>query len=243
MEFIREKNKEAVARKAADFLYHLLLRTADKQTLLLCSGGSSALILKYLNAQALRPNLSFALVDERFTPAEKDRNSFELKKIPFIKEGEKRGIPFISVLVDGVKGVEESADQYEDYLKRWRAVYQNGVIISLLGIGNDGHTAGIMRYPGEKDWFEEMFVNNRKWIVGYDTHGSGGFPFRVTVSPHFLLQEVEYSIIYACGKEKQKALAEFTASEGTVFETPARLLWPLRNATFCTDLDLPTTQS
>lgn len=234
MEIFTGKNSDAVAAWAGDALTNFLLQKADKPTLLLLSGGSSLEVVKHMNPNILRSNLSFGLVDERFGVHERDRNLTAILKTPFVKSAQKQGRPITAI--EATSGsVQESASRYEAYLKQWRVTFRDSVIAAVLGIGADGHVAGVMPFPGDRAWFEDTFANSRKWVVGYDTKGVGDFPQRVTVTPYFLNQEVDYAIAFACGRKKRAALERTTAVDGTLSETPARVLITMKESYLCTD--------
>lgn len=237
MQIVGSTDKKQATEKAASHLHSYLLDTADRPTLLLCSGGSSLAVLAYLTDRALRPNLFLGLIDERWTSEESGSNLSALKALPFVLYAQKKGVPIVGIEVVGSVSPEASATQYEGYLKQWRSTFQTGVIIAVLGVGSDGHVAGILPYPEEKNWFDETFLKTHKWVVGYDTKGKGDFSGRVSVSLHFLVQEVDVAIVYACGEEKRLALERVVYVSGSIAEVPARVLPLMKEVHLFTDTD------
>lgn len=235
MELVHSKSAKELVQVAADTLSRELMVKADRTTLLLISGGSSLKVLDSMNDASVRSNIQIAQVDERWTTNEKELNSALFKKTKFAKRLAERGVPFVPM--DTISGgtVEESAKRYEEYLKRWRGAFQNGVVIGLFGIGTDGHIAGVMPFPEEKTLFEETFLNTRRWTVGYETGGRGNFPIRMTLTLHYLLQEIDASVVYACGEEKRGAIQKILSPDGTLAETPARVLNEMRGVHLFTD--------
>ncbi|OHA27177.1 MAG: hypothetical protein A3C06_03825 [Candidatus Taylorbacteria bacterium RIFCSPHIGHO2_02_FULL_46_13] len=235
MEIIKSLNRREAAITGAGLLYRYLLSKSDRSTLLLLSGGSSLSIIEALGQNSILPNLSIALVDERWTTNPKDLNLTALKRVGFITKAQEKGIPIVAIEIEETGNPTESAERYENYLKQWRSVFPTGVIIAVLGVGTDAHIAGVLPYPEERAWFEDTFINSRKWVVGYDTKGKGDYPARVSVSLHFLTQEVDFAITYACGPEKQDALTRALNVDGTMSDTPARVLFLMKEAYLCTD--------
>lgn len=238
MEIIKCINKHEAALQGAGLLNRYLLSKADRPILLLLSGGSSVSIIEVLDQKVVLPNLSIGLVDERYSLKEKDLNLSELKRVRFVLRAQQRGVPVAAIQIEDTENPSESAERYEDYLKQWRIVSPKGVIVAVLGIGTDTHIAGVLPYPDEREWFEDTFINARQWVVGYDTKGKGDYPARVSVSLHFLTQEVDFAIAYACGKEKQEALRRALNVDGTLSDTPARVLFLMKEAYLCTDIIL-----
>jgi len=224
MQVVQCTNKREAAVQGGGFLSRELVHYVDRPTLLLVSGGSSLDILEYVNSTSLRSNISFGQIDERWTKDERFLNAAMFRGTQFFKKSSEQGLPFIAMNVLEASTFAECAIQYERYLKQWKSVFQEGVILALLGIGADGHIAGVMPNPNQPDEFTAMFYDTRSWVVGYDTKGKGEFPSRATLSLHFLLQEVTTSFVYACGKEKKGAMGKLFTADGTLAEIPARIL-------------------
>ena len=109
-------------------------------------------------------------------------------------------------------------------------------MVITQGIGEDGHTAGIMPYPENSALFKSLFDDPEKWVVGYDAEGRNEHPLRVTVTLSFLREVVDHSIVYAVGDGKKEALRQVLAETGTLWQTPARIIHEMRNVMLFTDL-------
>lgn len=236
MEISRSHSARDAARVAGDALSRELVTKADKPALFLISGGSSLSVLDFMGDISARSNIQIAQVDERFSKDDKELNSVAFRKTLFSRRITERGVPFISFDVRSGGMADECALRYEIYLKRWREAFQEGIIFALLGVGSDGHIAGVLPFAEEKELFDQTFLNTRRWAVGYETGGKGGFPERVTTTLHFLLQEVDFSFVYICGQEKRDALNRTLSPDGTHAETPARVLNEMRNVKIFTDI-------
>lgn len=236
MEVIRTHSADEAARLAGDALTHELITKADRPALFLVSGGSSLFVLDFMPAVAVRSNIQVGLVDERWTKSERDWNTYSYKKTDFAKKLSARGAPFIPIDTTIAGSAAESAQTYETYLKQWRNLFSNGLIVALFGIGADGHTAGILPFPGQKEMFEQTFLNTRQWYVGYDTGTIGTCATRITMTLHCLMQEIDMSVVYISGEEKREALRRTLLPDGSLCETPARIFNEVRNVRLFTDI-------
>lgn len=155
-----------------------------KKTLVFLSGGSVMALYPKL-AEFIR--LRIAQVDERFQPENKeDINARAIDKTGF-------QVPYYKVRQDG--SLAEAVRSYDNEISRlmeW-ADYK----MAVLGIGEDGHTAGlILGY--EKEW------NIDSYVAGYNL-GYGKFRQRITVTPK-LLKQLDYALVVAGGEKKKTAI-------------------------------------
>lgn len=187
--------------EAGGFLNEKLHGYQDVPLLLLLSGGSSLELFEYVN-YTLFEHVTFGLVDERLRVGPEDQNMAAFLGSNFhqyIKE-----TPVI--------GISESA------FRQWYRNHPGGYTIAVLGVGKDGHTAGIMA-DAPKD--------GGKWVLTYETH-LNQFPHRKTVTNTFLMKKVDLAIVYAVGEDKAHALVHL--SEG-----PARIIREMKYVVLFTD--------
>ena len=90
------------------------------------------------------------------------------------------------------------------------------LIVGLLGIGADGHTAGIL--PGSPACAEDAPGTAAHLAMGYKS----GIHARITITPAFF-QYFDRAIAYAAGEEKWRAVAGLREVK-PVSEHPAQLL-------------------
>ncbi len=90
--------------------------------------------------------------------------------------------------------MEESSSEYNQTISDlWKSASKK---IAVLGIGEDGHTAGLL--PGyQKQWDVDQLV------VGY-TH-NGQFPQRISLTPK-ALRSLDYALVVAAGESKRPVL-------------------------------------
>ncbi len=100
-------------------------------------------------------------------------------------------------------------------------------IAALLGIGEDGHTAGIL--PGSPA--AAISPEDPTYAVAYRS----AIFNRITITPAFF-RHMDLAVAYATGTNKRAAI-DALRSEGPATEPPARLLSLARESVLYTDLD------
>lgn len=199
-----------------------------RPVLLLVSGGSTAGIaiaaIRRLcdlsAAQGFDPRelLSVSLIDERFGPVgHKDSNWQQLldKGLPVESV---RAIPLLLESRDDDEAFRLAVLRFADILAEAACKEARGdlLIVGLLGIGADGHTAGIL--PGSPACVECDSGSTAPLAMGYRSN----IHARITITPAFF-QYFDRAVAYAAGVEKRKALAGLLEAK-PVCEHPAQLL-------------------
>lgn len=207
----------------------LLYTVVDKTTVLYLSGGRTPkdLYANLANDKKLLPG-AVALVDERY--GLKNHNTSNEKMIeesgllPYLRE---QRVPFYPILEEEHKGLNETADNYDMTVRYLFAGFPRSV--ATLGIGMDGHTAGI---AGDRkgshdlsvqDFHNRMFDDDQKnmLVSSYaDLHGT----FKERISMTFLgLSMIDVFVVHVFGEDKKEAL-EKVFSPGSEEEVPGRFL-------------------
>jgi 6-phosphogluconolactonase/glucosamine-6-phosphate isomerase/deaminase len=200
----------------ADLTKRLVRELAEgKRVLWLVSGGSNipASVQAMLNiSDELSKGLSVSLIDERWgEPGHKDSNWQQLLDGGF--DGKRARL--LPVLRPGA-GFERSAKDYDDLIKK--AFDENDVVIGQLGIGPDGHIAGIL--PGSPAAAEEKAL-----ATGYEAPPLK----RLTLTfPAFRRLTAAYA--FAFGAPKRQALESLQAGKPGLLEQPALILAELPEA-------------
>lgn len=167
----------------------------------------------------------FGVVDERFDPNANIYKAITQQYSKFYFTIANRGGSFIDTSPH-LESLEEMADWYNTKLQYYIEKTQtsdNGEMLAVLGMGPDGHTAGIFPYPEKMDWFNEMFVSTNKYAVGYDATGKNEFTKRFTMTFH-ALDTMTQLCAYVVGENKKEKLTEALTSEKTLAELPALYL-------------------
>ena len=173
-----------LSKAAGNRIGELLEEYKGAPVLLMLSGGSALQVLDNISLCALSDNLTIAVIDERAGVEPQDSNTYLLQQTEWFKHAVNNGAKFIdivhdNILVDGVN------------------------VIALLGIGGDGHTAGILPMPGDKDKFNKLFINTTDSVVRYQIADTDNpFKDRITVTADFLKTHVDNAVVYAVGDTK-----------------------------------------
>lgn len=238
----------ALAGKIEPFL------SRGERALLLVSGGSCAEVAVDACARlrsALRGNedarrlLTVTLADERYGPVDHADSNWRFLVERGFDPSPFDAVPLLDGTTDGAsdEGLAETASRFGKFLAAAVAMRANGrlYIAAALGIGADGHTAGIL--PGYEA--ASLDPDGVAYAVGYR---SGRFA-RVTIAPAFF-SHIDYAAVWVNDRAKREALGRLAAdgyvdadsavggsagagsvATGSVTEMPARLIARAREAT------------
>ncbi|MBI2049515.1 6-phosphogluconolactonase [Candidatus Roizmanbacteria bacterium] len=236
----KEKDEIATKKKAAKFINSLLKKYEEKPILLMLSGGSAIEILYFVSIESFGENVTITVLDERFSKDPKANNFAMLSQTGFYqKMKKKRRVNFWDTRVWEGETPEGLTDRFGGYIQGWINGYKpekDGKIIITQGVGENGHTAGIMPYPENPELFKKLFDDPKRWVTGYDAKGKNKYPLRITVTLPFLKEKVDHSIVYMVGEEKREVFERLVAKEGTPLETPGRIIHEMKNVQLFTDL-------
>lgn len=184
----------------------------NKKVLLIIAGGSNIPILKTVFDQLefkLTSNIDIILSDERFGPSDYQESNF----VKLIKYGfDKKKANFINILTN--QDIKTSTRLLEkEFVQKSQKV---DIIIAQLGIGEDGHIAGIL--PNSKALDSNNYVVNFK---GPDFE-------RITLS-FKALKKIDIAIVAAYGAKKKKALKNLKNLKLPINEMPSRILQEIKS--------------
>lgn len=198
MDIIRSHD---VKKEAGRALTKLLEKERTCPILLMLSGGSAFSLLECVDETVLGPHITLTVLDERYTKDPSVHNFTQLTHTQFFERCSARGVHNISTEILDVETGDEVARKWEKALRAWKTEYPDGVIIATMGIGADGHTAGI--FAGEY----AVDFSGDAWVVSYhvpkEVHQ---YQDRITVTYTFLKTCVDTVIVYAEGEEKQNII-------------------------------------
>ena len=207
--FIKTKSENECIEK----LYKTLKENLEKnkKVLLIIAGGSNIPILKDVFDQLefeLTSNIEIVLSDERFGPSDFQESNFvKLMNYGF----NKKNANFINILTN--QDIESSTKLLEnEFIQKSKTA---DIIIAQLGIGEDGHIAGIL--PNSK----ALESNN------YATYFNGPDYKRITLS-FKALKKIDIAIVAAYGDKKKKALTNLKNLKLPLNEMPARILQEIK---------------
>ncbi len=186
----------------------------DRKTVLFLSGGKTPapLYRKFAKEKIIKPG-AVAIVDERWgEPMHKNSNEKMIKDIGFLDYLHSINTPFYSVLKNR-KSREKSAEEYDElvrYLLKWFPKS-----IAVLGLGSDGHIAGL---PAGN---EKLKTKNEKLVEDFDDF-PGDLKERISLTFNALSQ-IDHIFLLVFGNDKKKGL-KLLFSEGEREEVPAIFL-------------------
>lgn len=198
----------------------LLYKLVDTKTVLYLSGGKTPkeLYVDLAHEEVVHPG-AVGLVDERYGEKFHDSsNEKMLRDSRFLRYLEMRDIPFYPMLI-GEQGRVDTARTYDEKIRELNTTFTRS--IATLGIGLDGHTAGI---AGNRDDFTNPLFSSaeKDALVSEFDDETGMFKQRVTMT--FLgLSMMDVLIVIVFGADKKEAL-QALFSEGSEEEVPSRFL-------------------
>ncbi|TSC79816.1 MAG: hypothetical protein G01um101429_343 [Parcubacteria group bacterium Gr01-1014_29] len=237
MELIQCSNADKARTYALTALQNLLFekKRAGVPVLLLLSGGSAFSILENISHNVFGPHMTIGVLDERYSTDENINNFSQLMKTDFYCAARNTGAACVDTRVANEETQDTLAKRMEHALHEWVETHSEGVVAATMGIGADGHTAGIMPFAENVDIFHELFEDEEKWVVSYDAGTKNSYPLRVTVTLPFLRNYIDYAVVYAVGEEKKNALLRVLAEKGSFAETPARIFRDMKNVQLFTE--------
>lgn len=227
--------------------------SSDASILLLLSGGSAVRLYPYLvdwikahPTGSFQGKLAVGQVDERLRPGreesgirdqgsagtekrDKNINAVVIGEIGLWEVCREKGIACHLISQSESNSaragtLEESASLYNQTISN---IFKSASkTIAVLGIGEDGHTAGLL--PGyRKDWDVDRMV------VGYENDGP--FPQRISLTPK-ALRQLDMAIVVAAGEKKRAALDQARSQKRTDLNVfPAAILGEMKQVEGFTD--------
>lgn len=196
-----------------------LYKRVDNKTVLFLSGGKTPepLYTQLAEEKVIKP-AAVALVDERYgKPMHKNSNEGMIQKTGLLDYFDSRKIPFYPILKPQT-AIVETAAMYDETVRNLFFHFPKS--IGILGIGADGHTAGIA--PKRADFSNPLFTPEQKHLFVSSFHDKTGyFGERVTLT-FAGISLLDFIIIFMFGKEKMQALQN-ALKQGDQEEIPARL--------------------
>jgi 6-phosphogluconolactonase/glucosamine-6-phosphate isomerase/deaminase len=211
------------AQKGLLFAKDLLYQVVDRTTCLFLSGGSTpkALYQEIAKEQELMPAAA-GMVDERYgEPMHNASNELMLKQTGLLSYFKQANIPFYSILQKGLTR-EACADEYDHKVREIFASYKFQV--AILGIGVDGHTAGLpalyTKRQTQNSKLADLYERSKnRMVIDYDDR-DGFYKERITMT-FLALSMIDFLLVLVFGENKKEALVKLFA-EGSEEEIPSR---------------------
>lgn len=228
-------NPDETRREARLALMRAFHMAGDRPILFLSSGGSALDLLEDLELRTLPSQITLTVLDERWTTDHQGSNFHALWESKFMCELVARGAEYLDPRPQPDESIVATTVRFEDALRAWRSQQEDWVIIATIGIGSDGHTAGIFPMEVDPEGFTDLFEDGSRWVAGYETITKTPYPRRITTTLAFLLNAVDEAIVYAVGEEKQPILDRMKNGNESLARLPAQALTHLRRGQLFTD--------
>ncbi|MCD5381313.1 MAG: 6-phosphogluconolactonase [Candidatus Pacebacteria bacterium] len=228
MKIIRSQTS---AEKAGNKLDELLSQYTAHPILLMLSGGSGFSILEKVSDDVLGSNVTMCVLDERCSVDAAINNFLQLKQTDFFKRAEVQKVNVIATDIQSTDACSDVAVRWQSELRDWKNNNPNGVVIATMGIGEDGHTAGIL--PGENG----IDFDSDEWIVSYSVPPEiNQYTDRITATNTFLINQVDEAVVFAVGKNKYSVIKALDENHCDVHLLPLCVLSKMKSVRLYTDL-------
>lgn len=199
-------------QKANETVVEILGKYSDFKTALFLSGGSTPKKLYEMIAKEKTVKAGLlGMIDERFGEKNhKKSNEVMIGNTRIVEYFENQNIKFYPIIEE--KGFEETAKDYDEALRFIFKYFPKNA--GVLGIGADGHTAGIPANPGIT---EKMLEDQSSLVSYYELEKYGP---RITMNFHGLSM-LDLIVILVLGQEKREVL-RLMFVDGEMEEIPAR---------------------
>jgi len=214
MQFILVKDIKAGVAKAKAAIANEI----DSKTILFLSGGSTP---KPLYEELARDGIihpaGVGMIDERYgEPMHENSNELMIQNTGLLNHFDKKNIPFYSMLHKEYDR-EQDARYYDQ--KARDLFFHFPKSVAILGIGKDGHTAGIA--PNRTHFENPIFDKEREHLyVSEFDDPTGPFGQRITMT-FAGLSLIDFLLVFVFGKDKQKAIQK-AFTPGYMKDCPAR---------------------
>jgi 6-phosphogluconolactonase/glucosamine-6-phosphate isomerase/deaminase len=239
MKIVPNANTEAVVSALAARVLARLNRNIP--VLLLVSGGScedaaigtfSAITGSFANERGrLKMLFNLGLVDERFGKTGHQDSNWRQLLDKGLDPARCNAMPIIVDSADEKVGLDEAVSHYDAFLSLAVRKHDEGnlYIACLLGLGDDGHIAGIL----PESPASQMGEDDERLVTGYR---SALFP-RVTVTPSFF-RSVDYAAVWVSSHTTIPSLDRL--SENLPIERhPAQLVKKVAETEIFAGIELP----
>lgn len=217
------EQKELLADAIAQWIckdVQRVLQSQKQYTWALSGGSTPKSLYQLLSTDKYKNEIDWSRMqifwgDERYVPFSDDRNNAKsafdlmLNKVPIPQEN-------IHVMRTDIP-VAQSIAAYEALMKNFFPEPGKSFDLSLLGIGNDGHTLSL--FPGS----ELIEQHGASVAEGYNVEQK---TIRITLMPH-IVNDSSAIIFMVEGKEKSEVLNEIINGQYNPKRLPAQIIKPV----------------
>lgn len=207
---------------------------------LLLSGGScievARQLLSNLPTEATLSHTVVGLADERWVdPGSADSNEQQLREAGVISLIEEKGGRFISMISQSSDPTQAAAELDQEYKTLLNESEHN---VLLAGVGEDGHTLGILPEPEATQFFTKF--SSEPYVLYYELSPEQQNPFRQRITTTFsAISKLSSTFIFGVGESKRVALTHLNKKDSSLNQVPALGLYLTEHQPLLyTDLEL-----
>tara|TARA_Y100001970_G_scaffold50655_1_gene64069 strand:+ start:14587 stop:15327 length:741 start_codon:yes stop_codon:yes gene_type:complete len=221
------KDKNEISLNLANFIEKEInqsFREKNRCQFCVCGGSTPKSVYNLLSKKELPwERVDVFLGDERFvSPKSEDSNSLMLRKSLLNDFGSKAS--FYEIFNEGFINENMAKDNFKKELLKKCSGNPPVFDLTLLGLGDDGHTASLFPYK----------TNNSSEDLIIYSYGNG--LKRITLTPKILSLSKKV-VFLVCGSTKQTALKRLLDSNESSERTPAKLINPNSQILVFTDFE------
>jgi 6-phosphogluconolactonase/glucosamine-6-phosphate isomerase/deaminase len=216
---------------AADQLNEILAASASRPVLLMLSGGSALTILEHIDVALLGLHVTITTLDERFSNDPEVNNFIQITATDFYKKAVQQGAQSIPTAIKDTETLSEAGRRFCTALHHWRDSNRDGTVVATMGVGSDGHTAGILPRQLSLD------PATTDWVVAYEVPSEvNPHTMRITITPSFLKTQVTKAVCLITGEEKRGVLQNIQSANCVFADMPACVMRDMTSVTVITNL-------
>src|SRR3989344_588338 len=235
MNIISCKNKEEASKKAAEAIGEYFKENNDNEILFLSCGGSGIRMLNDIKSESLSSKLTVTMLDSRLQVEPQDENFYQLTRTDFYIRALQKRVRFLDVSLLRNLPLKEAGERFEAMLKNWLETHKGGKVIASIGMGPDGHIAGIIPFPEDQKTFDGLFKNETRLSLAYEVPSKNQFPNRLTTTYSFF-SKIDRVVSYITGEDKRDRLLELAGKKAfPEYRFPGIILSKLNEVSIFTD--------
>ena len=221
-------NSENPAKEAGEHISKSI-KECGADVVCLLAGGSALDVVKYIELPAISECRTIFMMGDERVSRERDLNNYMQLQSMY---------PDYRILEHTIETIPLEGESVEIFAERIGVEFLQKItelnephIISLQGIGDDGHTAGI--FPMDRDSFTDSYKDTAMYVPVHVNSLEANF--RTTFTPNWLLENVDEMIGFVAGEKKAAVTSMLTSEQKSLHERPAELLKQHHNAFLYTD--------
>jgi len=214
--------------------HHLesLIEADERNVLCLISGGSAFAIYDHIKlSESAKGRTIFCMGDERVREGAHENNYSQLVQTcpDFVNTHQ-----VIDTSIEDDEDPEKFSLRINRILEKIFTDKKDLKVISILGMGPDGHTAGIFPMPQDRfrDTYEADLTYVPVVVEGLTIDA------RASITPTFILHRVDHVIGYITGEAKQAKLNELINQDLELYDMPAQIIKQHKDAVIFTDIKI-----